>query len=77
MKYISHDNYELEEGEPVLRSCWECNGAHEHLKDVTSLHFCVWCGRYWIYGHYLTEFNDSDLDGFLKSVLAEDKLEQG
>lgn len=38
----------LEGNEPCLRSCWECNSAHERLKKVNALHLCFACGRYWI-----------------------------
>ncbi len=67
MKYISYDTYKFDEGEPALRSCWECNGAHEHLKDVTSLHVCFGCGRFWIFGRYMDSFKDEkERDEFLR-----------
>jgi uncharacterized Zn finger protein len=33
----------------VYRSCWECNGAHEHLKKYSheSLIYCFDCGKFW------------------------------
>lgn len=33
----------------VMRSCWRCNGAHEHLKNADYVVYCVLgCGRfYW------------------------------
>ena len=70
MKRKGFDSYTLDPGEPVLRSCWECNSAHEHLKDVSSLHFCPWCERYWIFGRYLDSFASAEeLDEFLKAHL--------
>lgn len=30
----------------TLRTCWECNSAHEHLKDCEKLH-CISCGKYY------------------------------
>ena len=36
----------LEEGEPVMRSCWVCNPAHERLKKVNRLYTCFICGKY-------------------------------
>ena len=69
MKYKGFDSYMREEHEPVMRSCWECNEAHEHLKEVDSLHYCFWCGRYWMFGHYLDGFNVTELDAFLKERL--------
>ena len=70
MKYISFDIYEADEGEPALRSCWLCNGAHEHLKDTDFLHFCILCGRYWIFGRFMDEFDSTEaMDEFLKTHL--------
>ena len=55
----------LEEGEPALRSCWECNQAHKRLKNVNWLHFCFLCERYWILGQFLDEFLDEpEFDAF-------------
>ena len=70
MKYKGFDSYMREEHEPVMRSCWECNEAHEHLKDVDSLHCCFWCNRYWMFGQYLDTFDSPEkLDAFLKERL--------
>ena len=67
MLYNGFDSYLREEGEPVFRSCWECNGAHQYLKDVSSLHYCIWCGRCWIFGRYLDSFETPEaLDEFLR-----------
>lgn len=30
----------------TLRSCWNCNSAHEYLKDCAKLH-CIVCGTYY------------------------------
>lgn len=66
MKIISPGNYEYEEGEPSLRSCPECNPAHEHLMKTNRLHLCFECGRYWILGKYLSDFEtDEEVDKFL------------
>jgi len=70
MKRLRFDTYKYDEGEPAMRSCWECNGAHGHLKDVTFLHYCMWCDRYWIFGHFLDEFDTPEkMDAFLKPRL--------
>jgi hypothetical protein len=70
MKYKEFDTYIRDEDEPIFRSCWECNSAHEHLKDTTRLHSCSWCNRYWIFGHYFDEFETPEaLDAFLKDKL--------
>jgi len=51
LKYKGFDNYVLEEGEPFLRSCPECNPAHKHLMDTDYFHTCFQCGRSWIFGN--------------------------
>jgi len=54
-----------EKDEPALRSCWECNQAHEHLKKVNWLHYCFHCGRYWIFDRFADEIKtDSELDAW-------------
>jgi hypothetical protein len=35
---------------PAIRSCWECNGAHEHLRDADYLIWCFGCGKFWFKG---------------------------
>ena len=70
MKYKGYDSYGLDYGEPVLRSCWECNGAHEYLKNSTTLSVCQECGRNFIHGRFFDEFKSTaDLDAFLKEKL--------
>lgn len=70
MKYKAFDTYKLDPGEPVMRSCWECNPAHGHLKNATRLHYCPWCDRYWIFGRYLDSFDSpEEMDEFLKEHL--------
>ena len=31
----------------VLRSCWECNSAHEHLRSADYQVLCFACGKTW------------------------------
>jgi hypothetical protein len=39
---------EAEGRDIIMRSCWECNGAHDHLRRSEFVVFCLWgCGRYW------------------------------
>lgn len=67
MKYLGNGNIKMEKGEPLLRSCWECNSAHEHLKKVNRLHYCFSCGKYWVYDRFIDSFkNDKEFDGFFK-----------
>ena len=59
----------MEKGEPSLRSCWECNPAHERLKTVNSLHTCYECNRYWIFDRFLDSFeSDEEFDDYFKSL---------
>lgn len=38
----------------VMRSCWNCNPAHEHLQDRdTVLITCYSCGHHYYKGHDL------------------------
>lgn len=40
---------------PAMRSCWECNAAHEHLKQSSDVVFvCFECGRFYYKGEYLS-----------------------
>ena len=36
------------------RSCWNCNGAHEHLKDHGLIN-CFECGHWYYQGIDITE----------------------
>ena len=59
MIYSEDGTIKTEEGEPVMRSCWRCNKAHEHLKTVNSLHACFRCCRLWVFDKFLGSFDDS------------------
>ena len=37
------------------RSCWKCNGAHEHLKDADCIINCFNCGHWYYKGIDITE----------------------
>ncbi len=41
--------------ELVMRSCWNCNPAHEHLKNSEHPILCLFCGRYFYKGIDITE----------------------
>jgi len=40
-------------GEFSIRTCWECNSGHEHLKKVDGLFMCFGCGQWYINGDSL------------------------
>jgi len=42
-------------GEYAMRSCWNCNGAHEHLKDLDIPLMCFDCGHWYLRGVDLME----------------------
>jgi hypothetical protein len=70
MKYVGFDDYKMDAGEPAMRSCPECNGAHEHLRNTDFLHVCFQCGKYWIFGRYLDSFKTvEEMDAFMKEHL--------
>ena len=47
---------EIAKAQVVMRSCWNCNGAHEHLKQATYVVWCVaGCGNYYYKGIQLNE----------------------
>lgn len=52
---LHEDRSEPEGHEPNFRSCWECNPAHEHLKKVNTLHYCLFCERQWVFDLFLDE----------------------
>ncbi len=37
----------------AMRSCWDCNGAHEHLKNATGVFYCFSCGRCFANGGFI------------------------
>lgn len=39
----------------TLRSCWNCNGAHEHLKECEIPLNCFACGHWYFKGIKLTK----------------------
>ena len=68
MKWNGEGKIEMEENEPAMRSCWECNQAHEHLKQVNVLHVCFDCGRYWVYDRFLSSFDsDEAFDAYFRA----------
>lgn len=43
------------EGRVALRSCWNCNGAHEHLRRTADWVInCFECGHFYFEGTDLT-----------------------
>jgi ribosomal protein L37AE/L43A len=44
-----------EKQEFSIRSCWDCNGSHEHLKNVSGLFTCFSCGRWYMNGGFMDD----------------------
>jgi endogenous inhibitor of DNA gyrase (YacG/DUF329 family) len=42
----------------AFRSCWNCNSAHEHLKQATYPFCCFSCGSYFYKGVDITEYEE-------------------
>lgn len=38
------------EKEIAMRSCWNCNSGHEHLKKAKYIFWCFECGKYFYKG---------------------------
>jgi hypothetical protein len=51
-----------------MRSCWECNGAHDHLKKVNTLHWCFECARYWVFDRYFDFADDAAFDEYFTGL---------
>jgi PHP family Zn ribbon phosphoesterase len=47
------------DGDYAFRSCWMCNQAHEHLKEVDYMIECFECGRYYFKGVDITIYPDT------------------
>jgi uncharacterized Zn finger protein len=45
------------EGKPLaMRSCWNCNPSHQHLKKETEcVIYCFECGNYFFKGVKITD----------------------
>lgn len=60
---IFHGNaITMEEHEPAFRSCWQCNGCHEHLKRDWYVKYCCNCGHYYLGDKILGDFYDGHPD---------------
>lgn len=59
---ITKKEYEerCKKGEPVLRSCWNCNSAHKHLKSTDYLIYCIWCGNMYLKGKKVEILGDKE-----------------
>lgn len=44
----------------AMRSCWECNPAHIHLKDVDYSFLCFSCGKIFYKGEEVFIPDDSE-----------------
>jgi hypothetical protein len=68
---------ELEDAEPAAVSCWLCNPANEaKYKNVSSLHHCFWCDRYWVFGAFL-DFDSFDSPEDMDKFFRDHGLEPG
>lgn len=54
MKNIEKAHELLDKKDVSMRTCWECNPGHEHLKNVGGLFHCFDCGRFFMNGNYFT-----------------------
>lgn len=54
MKNIEKAEELIKKTEFSMRSCWECNPAHEYFKNVGGLFTCFECGRWYMNGDFFT-----------------------
>ena len=47
-------------GEPIMRSCWNCNPAHKYLKKADYIIWCFECGKLYFKGKLLKIKGDSN-----------------
>lgn len=61
--------------EPVVRSCWKCNGAHTHLKTNENILFlCYDCGSYFAFKKRFVDFkSEASLLSWLQKKIKEVK----
>ncbi|MEJ2248082.1 MAG: hypothetical protein P8Y97_00295 [Candidatus Lokiarchaeota archaeon] len=57
---IKHNN-KIIKRDITIRSCWNCNSAHEHLKRSNKVIICFICGGLYYKGHKLQ--NNSIIEG--------------
>ena len=46
---------EIRKREIIMRSCWHCNSAHEHLKNADYIIWCIVCGKLYYKGKEIIE----------------------
>jgi len=45
-----------------MRSCWNCNGAHDHLQNATYAFVCFECGRWYYKGVDITLDDEGEVE---------------
>lgn len=45
----------VEKDECAFRSCWNCNAAHEYMKEWDTVISCFECGHWYFMGVDITE----------------------
>lgn len=43
----------INQDEPVMRSCWKCNEAHDYLKKADYIIWCIECDKLYFKGKEL------------------------
>lgn len=60
--------FESEHNELHMRSCWECNSAHDHLRESSYFHWCFECGKLWCLGwDFSCDASDEEFDAHFSS----------
>ncbi len=50
----AHDILKKDSAGYAMRSCWNCNPAHEHLKKADCPILCSECGHWYFRGYDIT-----------------------
>lgn len=45
----------------AMRSCWNCNPAHKHLKETDAVISCFICGGFFYKGVDITEYEEEQV----------------
>lgn len=47
---MTKEEFDKRANEVIMRSCWNCNSAHKHLKKADYIIWCFECGKLYIKG---------------------------
>jgi hypothetical protein len=70
---LAREGADLLKKNPCMRSCWSCNPAHKHLKEIDYPFWCFDCGHVYYKGMRITAFYDkNELPKLINTVANEE-----